>query len=132
MDFGLHMPFRNPPIWHRPYADLYAEHLTHIERAEELGYDTVWLTEHHFSEDGYSPSLIPIASAIAARTQRIRIGTAVLLTSFHHALRLAEDAALVDILSNGRFDLGLGAGYGQVEFDGYGVRMSDRDRKSVV
>src|SRR5258708_3733674 len=101
MQYGLFLRFRNPETWRRPFAELYASGLDLAERAEDLGFDSVWLSEHHFLEDGYSPGLMPIAGAIAARTRRVRIGTFVLLLPFHHPIRLAEDAAIVDILSNG-------------------------------
>ena len=75
MNFGLLLAFRNPLQWARPYNEIYAEHIDQAVFAEELGYDTIWTTEHHFAEDGWSPSLLPILSAIAARTTAIRIGT---------------------------------------------------------
>ncbi len=126
MDFGLLFPFRNPPQWRRPFPQFYAEQLSQMRRAEELGYNTIWLTEHHFVEDGYSPSLLPIAGAVAAMTSRVRIGTFLLLLPLHNALRVAEDAATVDVISNGRFDMGLGQGYTPAEFDGYGIPRSER------
>lgn len=127
MHFGLLMPFQNPPRWAQPYPDLYREQLEQIVLAEELGYDTIWLTEHHFDDDGWSPSLLPLAAGIATRTQRIRIGTFILILPFQHALRVAEDAATVDILSNGRLDLGVGKGYRVKEFQGFGVAREQRD-----
>ena len=126
MNIGLLFTFRNPPQWRQPFPAFYAEQLRQIRLAEELGYDTIWLSEHHFSEDGYSPSLLPIAGAIAAVTERIRIGTYLLLISLHNAVRVAEEVAIVDVISNGRFDLGLGQGYSQREFDAYGVSLSER------
>src|SRR5712692_2737235 len=92
--FGLWYDFRNPPAWKRPYDQLYGEIFEQIAWAEQHGFEDIWLTEHHFVEDGYSPSLLPIAAAIAARTKKIRIGTFVLLLPLHHALRVAEDAAM--------------------------------------
>lgn len=127
MNFGLLMPFQNPPRWARPFPELYREQIEQIVRAEELGYDTVWLTEHHFDPDGWSPSLLPLAAGIATRTHHIRIGTFILILPFHHALRVAEDAATVDILSNGRLDLGVGKGYRVKEFTGFGVAREQRD-----
>jgi alkanesulfonate monooxygenase SsuD/methylene tetrahydromethanopterin reductase-like flavin-dependent oxidoreductase (luciferase family) len=103
--------------------------LTQIVRAEELGYDNVWLTEHHFTDDGYNPSLMPTAAAIASRTHRIRIGTFVLLLPFQHPVRVAEDAVCVDIWSDGRFDLGIGQGYSYKEFDAFCMKRNERSAR---
>jgi alkanesulfonate monooxygenase SsuD/methylene tetrahydromethanopterin reductase-like flavin-dependent oxidoreductase (luciferase family) len=128
MDAGLMMTFRNPPDprWNRPWTEVYADQLAQVKEAEDLGFGTVWLSEHHFSEDGYSPGLVPIASAIAATTSRIRIGSCILTSTFQHPLRLAEDAAIVDIISGGRVDLGIGGGYGVAEFEGFGIPIENR------
>lgn len=126
MKFGLFLSFRNAPQWARPFPQVYQEAFEQAVFAEKLGYDAIWLTEHHFVEDGYSPSLFPIASAIAARTTRIKIGTFVLLVPFYHPVRLAEDSATVDIISNGRLMLGVSAGYRAPEFAGYGIPWKDR------
>ncbi len=126
MNIGLLFPFRNPPEWRKPFPQFYAEQLRQTQVAEQLGYDTIWLTEHHFAEDGYAPSLLPIAGAIAAMTSRVRIGTYLLLLPLHNALRVAEDAATVDIISNGRFDLGVGQGYAVGEFAAYGIDRKHR------
>lgn len=128
MQFGLIYDFRNPQPWYRPYPQLYEELFEQIEYAEELGYDSVWITEHHFVEDGYTPSVLPIAAAIATRTKRVRIGTWVLLLPLHNPLRVAEDAATVDIISNGRLDLGVGLGYRIEEFEAFGVDRRHRRR----
>src|SRR5215469_14452755 len=125
LNVGLLFPFRNPPAWRKPFAAFYADQLAQTREAEELGYDEIWLTEHHFAEDGSSPAILPIASAIAAITGRIRIGTYLVLLPLHNAVRVAEDAATIDIISNGRFDLGVGQGYAPGEFAAYGV-----DRKA--
>ena len=127
--FGLIYDFRNPPQWRRPWTEFYDELLEEIQYAEALGYDHVWITEHHFIDDGYTPSVLPIAAAIARLTSRIRIGTWVLLLPLHNAVRVAEDAATVDILSHGRFDLGVGLGYRVEEFDGFGV---DRRQRGAI
>ena len=128
MRFGLLYDFRNPKQWEQPAPQLYAELLDQIAFADQLGFDSVWITEHHFVEDGYTPSVLTIAAAIAARTRSIRIGTWVLLLPLHNALRVAEDAATVDILSNGRLDLGLGLGYRLEEFAAFGVDRRQRGR----
>lgn len=126
LKFGLWYSLRNPAQWHRPYPTIYAETLRQIAWAETIGYDDVWLTEHHFCEDGHAPSILALAAAVAVRTDRIRIGTSVLLLPLHHAVRVAEDAATIDILSNGRFDLGVGIGYRPQEFSGFGLTPKSR------
>src|SRR5918994_1851161 len=107
MKFGFMEAFRNPKEWRAPLSEFYQVLLGQIVPFEELGYDNAWLTEHHFTEDGYNPSLFPTAAAVAARTSRIRIGTFILLLPFQHPVRAAEDSICVDIISNGRFDLGV-------------------------
>jgi alkanesulfonate monooxygenase SsuD/methylene tetrahydromethanopterin reductase-like flavin-dependent oxidoreductase (luciferase family) len=124
--FGYQLDFRNPPASERSFATLYRDSLEQVELAEALGFDSIWLTEHHFTDDGYLPAMLPAAAAIAARTKRVTIGTFVLLAPFQHPLKLAEDAAVVDVISNGRLRLGLGQGYRQEEFDGFGVPRAER------
>src|SRR5688572_16625596 len=121
VSFGLWFDFRNPPRWRRPLPEVYAETFEQIVLAESLGYDFAWTTEHHFVDDDYSPSLLPICAAIAARTQRLRVGTSVLLLPMHDPVRVAEDAATVDVISNGRLDLGVGLGYRLAEFAAVGI-----------
>jgi alkanesulfonate monooxygenase SsuD/methylene tetrahydromethanopterin reductase-like flavin-dependent oxidoreductase (luciferase family) len=121
LQFGLIYDFRNPPPWHRPWDGLYEGLLRQIATAEQLGFDAIWVTEHHFAEDGYLPSLFPVAAAIASRTTRVRIGTNALLAALHHPLRVAEDAAVTDILSHGRLDLGLTLGFRRIESERFGL-----------
>lgn len=128
--FGLWYDFRNPPQWRRPYERLYEEIFEQITWADANGFDDVWLSEHHFTDDGYSPSLLPIAAAIASRTRRLRIATGVLILPLHDPVRLAEDAATVDIISGGRFELGVGVGYRPEEFEGSGVPVGERGRRA--
>lgn len=124
--FGLWYDFRNPTRWRQPFDRLYHEVLEQIAWAENHGFDYVWLSEHHFIEDGYSPSLLPIAAAIAARTTRIKISTAVLLMPFHNPIRIAEDGATVDIISGGRFELGVATGYKVEEFEAFRIPFKER------
>jgi alkanesulfonate monooxygenase SsuD/methylene tetrahydromethanopterin reductase-like flavin-dependent oxidoreductase (luciferase family) len=121
MEFGVLYDMRNPRGSGIDNATLYRQTLEHIEQMEALGFDTVWLTEHHFIEDDYLPSVLTMAAAVAARTTRVTIGTAVLLLPLHDPIRVAEDAAVVDVLSNGRLRLGLGLGYKLEEFEAFGV-----------
>jgi probable F420-dependent oxidoreductase len=124
--FGLWYAFRNPPQWRGSYQDIYTEVLEQIVWAEGLGYDDVWLTEHHFAEDGHAPSPLVQAAAIAVKTKNMRIGTGVLLLPLYNPVRVAEDCATIDILSGGRFELGVGVGYRVEEFLGLGIPRSQR------
>ena len=127
MKFGIgYYSLQSPPHSPRSHKDLYAEMLTEIEIADQMGFDSAWLTEHHFLDDGYCPSILLTAAAIAARTRQIRIGTGVLLIPLHDPIRVAEDAAVVDLISNGRLILGLGLGYRSEEFDGFGRELKER------
>jgi alkanesulfonate monooxygenase SsuD/methylene tetrahydromethanopterin reductase-like flavin-dependent oxidoreductase (luciferase family) len=128
--FGLWYDFRNPPQWRQPSDRLYREILDQITWGENNGFDDVWLSEHHFIEDGYLPSILPLAAAIAARTKRIRIASGVLLTPFHNPVRLAEDVAVVDVISGGRFELGAGVGFKLEEFEGFGVPFKERGART--
>ena len=91
--FGLWYDFRNPSRWPQSADRLYSETLDQIAWGENHGFDDVWLSEHHFIDDGYLPSSLPVAAAIAARTKKIRIASGVLLMPFHNPVRLAEDIA---------------------------------------
>ena len=126
MDVGLFFAFRNPPPWRRPAADVYADAIEQARLADELGFDGVWLGEHHFTDDGFDPSPMTLAAAVAVVTRRVQIGTHVLLLPQHHPVRLAEAATVVDILSNGRLILGMGLGYRPPEFDAMGLDYADR------
>ncbi len=124
--FGILWPFRNPERARVEWDAFYRSHLDLIVESERMGFDEAWLTEHHFIDDRYSPSLLPIGAAIAARTQRIRIGTFLLLLSLHNPVRVAEDTATLDLISGERFDLGVGLGYRKGEFDDQGIPARER------
>src|SRR5256886_12218688 len=126
LHFGLWYDFRNPAQWRQPADRLYREILDQIAWSENNGFDDVWLSEHHFIEDGYLPSILPAAAAIAARPNRIRIASAVLLMPFHNPIRLAEDIATVDVISGGRFEFGVGVGFNHEEFEAFGGPFKER------
>ncbi|MEM7541560.1 MAG: LLM class flavin-dependent oxidoreductase [Pseudomonadota bacterium] len=126
LKFGVLWPFRNPEFNRVPWTDLYRTHLDLIVDSEAMGFEYAWLTEHHFVDDGYSPSLLPIAAGIATRTSRIRIGTFLVLLPLHNPVRIAEDTATVDLMSNGRFELGVGLGYRRKEFADQGITHKER------
>jgi probable F420-dependent oxidoreductase len=119
-----------PPGSGRTFAREYGETLDLVRLAETLGFDSVWVSEHHGAGDGYYPSLLPVLAAFAAATDRILLGTGVLLTPFHHPLRLAEDAAAVDLLSGGRLILGLGLAWREEEFRAFGIAVRERVRRT--
>jgi probable F420-dependent oxidoreductase len=130
MKFGIWYDFRNPEPWRRPWEQLYRALLEQISWADSLGFDSVWLSEHHFTDEGYLPSMFPMLATLAPRTTRMRLGTAVLLAPLHHPLRLAEDAAVVDQISGGRLELGLGPGYRPEEFGALGVPRNQRGSRT--
>jgi len=125
VNFGLWYDFRNPGA-KVSFETLYAQSLEQIAWAETIGFDSVWLTEHHFVDDGYTPSPLVLAAAISQRTQRMRIGTNLMLLPIADPIRLAEDSAALSLLSGGRFDLGVGLGYRQLEFDYFNRQLSHR------
>jgi probable F420-dependent oxidoreductase len=120
-----------PPASGRTFEQEYREILDLVRLAETLGFDSAWVSEHHGSGDGYMPSLLPTLAAFAAATERIKLGTGVVLTPFHHPLRLAEDAATVDLISGGRLILGLGLAWRDEEFRMFGVPVKERVLRTV-
>ncbi|MBA2577062.1 MAG: LLM class flavin-dependent oxidoreductase [Euzebyaceae bacterium] len=110
----------------KTHTQVIADSVEQARLAEQVGLDAVWITEHHFLDSGYVGSVLPYAAAMAARTERITIGVSVALGPLHDPVRLAEDAAFVDVLSGGRFALGLGLGYRDVEYEGLGTTRKER------
>jgi hypothetical protein len=129
INFGLFYDFRNPTAWQRPYPQIYGEIFEQIRWADQHGFDNVWLSEHHLVEDGYATSILPIASAIAVQTKTIRIGSAILILPLHNPIRVAEDAATVDVISGGRFELGVSLGYNKDENISFGIPLNERGRR---
>src|SRR6516225_12329510 len=103
------------------------EQLEQAQLAEQVGFDGVWLTEHNFTGESVYVDPIPFAAALAMRTQRIRIGFAVLQMALRHPVRLATQLSLLDNLTGGRVDIGVGRGtiFNEYEFVGFGLRSDD-------
>ncbi len=104
----------------------YPEFLAEVKLGEALGFDSVWLEEHHGVKDHYWPSPLTALAGIAACTERLLLGTDVLIMPFYHPVRVAEDCAMLDAMSHGRFILGAAIGYKPDEFDLYQVPMPMR------
>src|SRR3989441_2347773 len=130
MRFGIfsgvaHYPAEPP----RTSGQFCGELLEQVEAAEALGFDSFWIAEHHFHEYGGIPSRPVWLAAAAQRTRRIRLGAAVVVLPFRNPLLVAEEYAMVDVLSGGRLNLGAGAGYLKHEFDCFGLDPDEkRDR----
>lgn len=107
------------------HSEAIRRELDRIRLAEDLGFDTVWLREHHFTDYGFLSNPMLMAAHVAATTKRIRIGTAVMTLPLHHAIRAAEEAALVDVLSGGRLTYGIGRGYQAVEYNAFGIPLDE-------
>src|ERR671939_1828162 len=110
----------------RTLAELYRQVITQAELAEALGYDTFFVAEHHFHEYGAVPNPAVMLAAMAQRTARIRLGSAISILTFHHPLTVAESYAMVDLLSGGRLVMGVGSGYLKHEFAGYRVDPAEK------
>ena len=108
-----------------PLQSVYERAIERFQIMDATGYDAVWLAEHHFSGYSVCPSVHMMATLAAAKTRRLRIGTAVSLAPFYHPLRLAEEIALLDMLSGGRVNWGAGRGFSRVEFDAFGVPIAE-------
>ena len=124
MKFGI-LQFFSWPERRQALETVYARALQRIEIMDRSGYDAVWLTEHHFSDYSVCPSIPVMGAYAAARTKNIRIGTGVTLAAFYHPLRLAEEIALLDILSGGRVNWGAGRGFDAREFRTFAVPMEE-------
>ena len=123
MKFALmtHLPW---PEGKEP-IDVLAETIEEVQYGESLGFDSAWFAEHHFTRYGLGSSSMLIASAIAAKTSTIRLGLAVLVPPLHNPIRLAEDTATLDLVSNGRLDVGFGRGAARYEFVPFGIDTND-------
>src|SRR5918992_2832662 len=121
MDIGTFLLMQSPSA--RPSEEIYARAIEQAQAAETLGFRNVWLGEHHFSTYGYLSRPLQLAAYIAAKTTRLRVGTAVIVVPLHHPLIIAEEIATLDVLSGGRLDVGLGRGYQRYEFERLGLKL---------
>ena len=131
MRYGVIFSCQDPegsPIGH---PAVYESALACAVAAEEQGYDWINVTEHHVAADGYLPALFVLLAAMAARTERIRLSTGMLILTLHSPLRIAEEAAVLDIISGGRLTLGVAAGYREVEFEAMQVDYRTRGKRFV-
>ncbi len=124
MKFGV-LQFFSWPGRRVPLPTVYERAFQRAEIMDQTGYDAVWLAEHHFSTYSVCPSIHIMGTHIAARTERLRIGTAVSLAPFYHPLRLAEEVALLDVLSEGRVNWGAGRGFDETEHRSFGVEREE-------
>ena len=126
MKFGLANAIRNHPA--RPYAlnDVYRDYISDAVLAEELGFDFSWYGEHRMTPCQWTPSPLTVCAAVAAKTTRLRVGPQVLCLPFHNPLRVAEDVAVIDIMSGGRFDFGVGVGSQFEEFRTFRIDPNER------
>jgi len=124
---------QRPPGSPVAHDQLYAEMLDQAGQIEAAGLDSMWVSEHHFAQDGYMASVLPIVAALLARTRRITVATDRLAASLYDPVRLAEDAIALDLLSGGRFALGLSLCYRDEEFAGFGIeRETDEARLELT
>jgi alkanesulfonate monooxygenase SsuD/methylene tetrahydromethanopterin reductase-like flavin-dependent oxidoreductase (luciferase family) len=126
--FGYLYDFRNPQQWRKSWDKLYGEILDVVAWTEQAGFDGAWVPEHHLADDGYIPSPLVALSAIAARTNRIKIGSGIAIAPLYHPTRFAEDCAVLDIVSGGRLEMGLAIGYRRRETAAFGVDFTKRGR----
>src|ERR671915_1744235 len=121
MEFGTFLLLQSPSA--RSSQEIYGRGLEIAQAAETLGFRNVWLAEHHFSTYGYLSRPAQLATYIAAKTSRLRVGTAVIVVPLHHPLVIAEEIATLDLLTGGRLDVGLGRGYQRYEFERLGLEL---------
>jgi alkanesulfonate monooxygenase SsuD/methylene tetrahydromethanopterin reductase-like flavin-dependent oxidoreductase (luciferase family) len=123
MKVGSYFFIQSPPG--RSSSEIIRDEVEQMVLTEELGFDSVWLTEHHYADYGLSSAPSVLLATLAARTQRVKLGIAVYVLPFHHPIRLAEETATIDILSGGRLTVGIGRGNRPLEFSGHGINLAE-------
>ena len=125
MKFGIYSSIANPPKGDNLDRSV-DEVIEEARLAEDAGFDSCFFGEHHQDKDGFLPSPLIIATAVACHTQRLRVGTSVILLPLHHPVQVAEDVITLDIISKGRVSLGVGLGYQPADFQAFGVPIEQR------
>jgi probable F420-dependent oxidoreductase len=125
MKFGMYSSIANPPRGEHVDRCI-DEVIAEAQLAEESGFDACFFGEHHQDQDGFLPSPLIVATAVAAQTRRLKVGTSVILLPLHHPVHLAEDVITLDLVSKGRVILGVGIGYQALDFQAFGVPMEHR------
>lgn len=128
MRFGLFNLMNQYGISQR---EVYAGTFDCVRLADDLGFDVAWFAEHHFANYSLSPSPLMVAAAAARETKRIRLGPAVVVAPLYNPIRLTEEVALLDQISNGRAVLGIGSGYQKFEFDAFGMDLGERQDRML-
>jgi len=129
LTFGVYYDFRGLEAEPAALTRRWQGIVEQVRWAEELGYGSVWVSEHHFVDDDYASSTLTLLAALAVVTEHMWLGTNVLVLPVHHPLRLAEDALTVDALSGGRLRLGLGLGYRAADLEPFGASLGSRRRR---
>ena len=130
MRFGLTTDFRNLPGSGKSSSQVYAETIDLFAWAETLGFGAAYVFEHHFTDDDYMSSPMVAATAIAARTKQMRVGPDIAILPLYDPVRVAEDGAVLDLISNGRLDFGVGLGYRPEEYAGYGLDIKSKGSRA--
>ncbi len=123
MKFGM-LHFFEHPAGGKSERQIFREQLDCMRAAEDMGFDSIWVPEHHSTEYGFSASPMVTLAAIASVTKRIRLGSGVLVLPFNDPIRVAEEGAMVDLMSDGRLDLRVGRGFQPIEYQGFTVDQS--------
>lgn len=130
MHVGMATIFQNPED-HIHDGEVYANELRLANLAEPLGFDSIWGVEHHFTDYTMCPDVLQFLTYMAGRTERIQLGSMVVVLPWHDPIRVAEQVSMLDHISNGRFILGMGRGAGRVEFEGFGIDMGESRERFV-
>ena len=111
--------------------EIWRAQLAMADEAEPLGFDSIWTTEHHFTDYSMSPNPTQFLTWAAARTRRVQLGSMVIVVPWHNPVRLAEELCVLDTMSDGRLLAGFGRGLGPVEFDGFGIEMGESRQRFI-